>query len=137
MFTLMPQTRNSRLMLSLQPSSAHLLAQYLPQYTINDLLQFKEVGESRAHIWCADDACNRRNVHDTRAAVARRCLDEEGEKSLCQSVKVNQSALARLTFVTVTCPRKFTFIKSSDARDDIHSIGPAVPMPALFTRAYT
>ena len=94
----MPHTRNSRLMLSLQPSSAHLLAQYLQQYTINaHLIQFKELWGSRAHIWCADDACNRRNVHDTRAAVARRCLDEEGEKSLYQGVNGNQSALAKLT----------------------------------------
>ena len=103
LLTLMPHTRKSRLILSLQPSRAHLLAQYLSQCMMTaQSRQFKELCHTRAHIWCADDACNRRNVHDTRAAVARSCLDEEGEKSLCQGVKGNQSALPRLTFVTAT-----------------------------------
>ena len=136
---MMPHSRNSRLILSLQPSRAHLLAQYLSQCMMTaQLRQFKELCHTRAHIWCADDAGERSNVNDTRAAVARCRLDEERKKSLSKGVSGNQRRKAHgfWTFVTATWPRKFTFITSMDILADIHSIGPAMPIPALLTSAY-
>ena len=67
-------------------------------------------------------------------------MGEEGKEGLHmlghQIVNFANHTVTFLTLVTATWPRKLTFIMSRDTSRDIHSNGPAVPIPALFTSAY-
>jgi hypothetical protein len=66
-------------------------------------------------------------------------VGEEGEEGLRMIghhiVNFANITITFLTLVTATWPRKLTFITSRDTSRDIHSNGPAVPIPALFTSA--